>query len=178
MFSFIKRFFGSDSFEVKVIKKHLKVLNQEEFQDIHCVLDNILREIEYTPSNPRPYIGSQLIAYVVRQTKQAIQNKGKTPLAIQVQKLKELPALGDEYLKQARSILESLDRDTVETLEQIVRHGPIWDGNLISKHHRDILLEAGLIVKICFKYEDGYQAASFHGKQVLNQNYTIKVSYV
>ena len=52
----------------------------------------------------------------------------------------------------------------VDTLVALVEHGPLWDGDVPSKVGRDGLLERGLAVKVVVKGEDGWQAATYRGR--------------
>jgi hypothetical protein len=63
----------------------------------------------------------------------------------QANALKEPPDfLRKEAAMQCSQADAPLWHSTAETLAQIAR-GPVWDGNLISKTHRDTLHKAGLI---------------------------------
>ena len=52
----------------------------------------------------------------------------------------------------------------VDTLIALVERGPLWDGDLPSKSGRDSLIKRGLAVKCIFAGEDGYQAATYAGR--------------
>jgi hypothetical protein len=39
-----------------------------------------------------------------------------------------------------------MNTGTLETLKQLFR-SPVWDGNLVSKDHRDALVKRGLVIK-------------------------------
>lgn len=54
-----------------------------------------------------------------------------------------------------------------EVLFQLVKNGPVWDGDLIAKSGRDELLDNGLAVKCCAKGEQGFQVANYVGWNVL-----------
>ena len=51
-----------------------------------------------------------------------------------------------------------------DTLIALVEQGPLWDGDVPSKHGRDLLLEQGLAVRVVVKGEDGWQAATYAGR--------------
>ena len=38
-----------------------------------------------------------------------------------------------------------MERGEIETLRHLFRHGPIWDGNLVSKQGRDAAVKRGLV---------------------------------
>lgn len=49
-----------------------------------------------------------------------------------------------------------------EPLHQLV-HGPVEDGDVISKMYRDNLIDLKLAVRVCVKGEQGYTAATYLG---------------
>lgn len=51
-----------------------------------------------------------------------------------------------------------------ETLVALVERGPLWDGDLPSKQGRDALVRQGLAVRVVVKGEDGWQAATYAGR--------------
>lgn len=53
-----------------------------------------------------------------------------------------------------------------EVLQQLVQHGPVWDGHIISKVHRDDLMAASLASRACVKGEQGFTAANYAGWNV------------
>lgn len=50
-----------------------------------------------------------------------------------------------------------------ESLMQLVEHGPIWDGDVISKSRRDDLIRWRLATRVCVKGEQGFTAATYRG---------------
>lgn len=54
-----------------------------------------------------------------------------------------------------------------EQLWQLHAHGPIWDGDLISKTDRDSLLQIGACAKVCVRGEDGFNACTYFGRSLL-----------
>lgn len=48
-----------------------------------------------------------------------------------------------------------------EQLMQLLFHGPIWDGDIISKAARDDLFAWGLAARCCFRGEQGHTAATY-----------------
>ena len=58
-----------------------------------------------------------------------------------------------------------------ETLVALVEHGPLWDGDVPSKSGRDGLLQKGYAVRIVVKGEDGYQAATYAGRDAYKSRY-------
>ena len=61
-----------------------------------------------------------------------------------------------------------------EVLGQLIWHGPVYDGNIISKAARGDLFDFGLAVRCCFKGEQGYTAAAYRGLTIWkagNANY-------
>lgn len=65
------------------------------------------------------------------------------------------------------ALYHALDSDAQEVLFQLVKNGPVWDGDLISKAGRNELLTNGLATKCCAKGEQGYQVANYVGWNVL-----------
>ena len=51
-----------------------------------------------------------------------------------------------------------------DTLIALVEQGPLWDGDVPSKTGRDSLLARGLAVRVVVKGEDGWQAATYAGR--------------
>lgn len=54
----------------------------------------------------------------------------------------------------------------IDTLIALVEQGPLWDGDVPSKAGRDALIAAGLAVRVVVKGEDGWQAATYVGRDV------------
>lgn len=59
----------------------------------------------------------------------------------------------------------------IDTLVALVEHGPLWDGDVPSKSGRDALLSSGLAVRIVVRGDDGWQAASYAGKEAYKAIY-------
>lgn len=72
----------------------------------------------------------------------------------------------DMYRRFVIKLAESLDGAERETLRALLKHGPLFDGDVPSKRGRDGLLEKELAVKIIVKGSDGYQAATYLGRDV------------
>lgn len=53
--------------------------------------------------------------------------------------------------------LSSAHRDV---LRQLMK-APTWDGDVCSKSARDDLIDCGLAVRCCFKFEQGYTTATY-----------------
>lgn len=51
-----------------------------------------------------------------------------------------------------------------DTLIALVETGPLWDGDVPSKQGRDSLVRQGLAAKVVVKGEDGWQAATYAGR--------------
>lgn len=51
-----------------------------------------------------------------------------------------------------------------DTLIALVECGPLWDGDIPSKVGRDSLIKQGLAVRVVVKGEDGWQAATYAGR--------------
>lgn len=60
--------------------------------------------------------------------------------------------------------MTKLSSSAQETLIALVEAGPLWDGDVPSKVGRDELLDAGLAAKVVVKGSDGWQAATYAGR--------------
>jgi hypothetical protein len=58
-----------------------------------------------------------------------------------------------------------------ETLIALVESGPLWDGDVPSKTGRDSLIEKGLAVRVVVRGEDGWQAATYAGRDAYKALY-------
>lgn len=58
-----------------------------------------------------------------------------------------------------------------DTLIALVEQGPLWDGDLPSKTGRDSLIERGLAVQVIVKGCDGWQAATYAGRDAYKNLY-------
>ena len=54
-----------------------------------------------------------------------------------------------------------------EQLFQLHRNGPVEDGSVISKSHRDALLDVGACAKVCVRGDQGYNACTYFGSRLL-----------
>jgi hypothetical protein len=59
----------------------------------------------------------------------------------------------------------------IDTLIALVQQGPLWDGDVPSKAGRDALLAQGLAVRVVVKGEDGWQAATYAGRDAYKALY-------
>lgn len=81
--------------------------------------------------------------------------------------LKEKDQCSEEYECAAYALRHAMGASHLESLAQIVNHGPVHDGDVISKSHRSDLIEWGLAQRACVKGEQGYTAANYIGWDVL-----------
>lgn len=58
-----------------------------------------------------------------------------------------------------------------DTLIALVEQGPLWDGDVSSKSGRDALIAQGLAVRVVVKGEDGWQAATYAGRDAYKALY-------
>ncbi len=58
-----------------------------------------------------------------------------------------------------------------DTLTALVEQGPLWDGDVPSKAGRDALIAAGLAARVVVKGEDGWQAATYKGRDAYRALY-------
>lgn len=59
----------------------------------------------------------------------------------------------------------------VDTLVALVERGPLWDGDVPSKSGRDDLVERGYAVRVIVKGEDGWQAATYAGRDAYKDHF-------
>ena len=56
-----------------------------------------------------------------------------------------------------------------DTLIALVEAGPLWDGDVPSKAGRDALIASGLAARVIVRGEDGWQAATYAGRDAYRQ---------
>ena len=66
----------------------------------------------------------------------------------------------------AWSFYVALNSAQREVLKQLLFLGPIWDGDICSKAARDTLFKLGLVVRCCFKGEQGFTAATYRAYSI------------
>lgn len=71
------------------------------------------------------------------------------------------------YATASFAIYHALSGAHREALSQLVKQGPVYDGDVISKSLRDDLMQLGLANRVCYKGEQGYTAANYAGWDVL-----------
>lgn len=71
-----------------------------------------------------------------------------------------------DYLRAIETAL-SLSSGAYEVLRQLNTQGPVWDGDLISKSGRTQCLHIGAAAKIICNGDDGYQACTYYGRQLI-----------
>jgi hypothetical protein len=54
-----------------------------------------------------------------------------------------------------------------EALYQLHAKGPVWDGDVVSKNDRDVLLDVGACEKVCVAGKQGYNACTYNGRSLL-----------
>lgn len=65
------------------------------------------------------------------------------------------------YFAFAKIAWDALTPGQREQLKQLLFQGPVYDGSIISKTERDMLITHGLAVRCCFMGEQGYTAATY-----------------
>lgn len=75
----------------------------------------------------------------------------------------------DKYFAYGAIAWDGLTPTEREQLKQLLFHGPIWDGSVISKVNRDQLIDYGLATRCCFMGEQGYTAATYLAYSVHKQ---------
>ncbi len=71
-----------------------------------------------------------------------------------------------QYNQNIKLIAHSLSGAEIDTLVALIEHGPVEDGDVPSKSARNDLIMKGLVFKCVVNGEDGYQAATYLGKDV------------
>lgn len=77
------------------------------------------------------------------------------------------------YFNIVHAIALIFPKNLIEQLQQIV-NGPIWDGDIISKHYRERLMEIGLAIRVCCKGKQGYTGATYTAYSILKKIDEIK----
>lgn len=54
-----------------------------------------------------------------------------------------------------------------EQLYQLHEKGPVWDGDVVCKNHRDLLSTIGACAKVSMKGEQGFNACTYFGTHLL-----------
>jgi len=72
----------------------------------------------------------------------------------------------DMYQLTVKKIAESLISVEKTTLHALLSDGPLFDGDVPSKIGRDLLIDKDLAVKVIVKGSDGYQVATYLGRDV------------
>lgn len=80
------------------------------------------------------------------------------------------------YLKRVRKSFEDKPIDTSKLrddctaqLIQLIKQGPVEDGNVLCKSHRDQLIEAGFAAKVVINQEEAGTCATYYGRMLFNQ---------
>ncbi len=71
-----------------------------------------------------------------------------------------------KYELKVKQLAESLNSAEKDTLHALLLNGPLEDGDVPSKQGRDLLIEKDLAVKTIVKASDGYQVATYLGRDV------------
>lgn len=64
------------------------------------------------------------------------------------------------YFEYAHIVATLLDKQLHESLRQLV-DGPVYDGDVISKHHRNELISLGLGIRVCKGGSQGFTGATY-----------------
>ncbi len=59
-----------------------------------------------------------------------------------------------------------------DTLVALVENGPLEDGDIPSKQGRDSLVERGLAVRVVVQGQDGWQAATYAGRDAYKEMFS------
>lgn len=72
---------------------------------------------------------------------------------------------GDDYFELASQVAKLLPTELTESLDQLV-NGPVFDGDIISKSRRDVLIGIGLGIRVCCKGEQGFTGGTYFAYSV------------
>jgi len=75
---------------------------------------------------------------------------------------------GSALYEAAIKMLHIEIQPLISQLSQLVRHGPVDDGDVMSKNDRDNLMELGLANRACVKGQQGFTVANYLGWDVLH----------
>lgn len=82
--------------------------------------------------------------------------------AISISKvLAQADQCSDDWNIDVKDLAKLIEKDYKASLQQLLFHGPVYDGNVISKTRRDDLITLGLAVRVCFKGTQGFTAATY-----------------
>jgi hypothetical protein len=65
-----------------------------------------------------------------------------------------------EYDEAIFELWSAMKGDHRVVMRQLMK-APTWDGDIASKSARDDLIDAGLAVRCCYGFEDGYATATY-----------------
>lgn len=83
----------------------------------------------------------------------------------------------DGYFHYVHLVAVLLPKHLHEALKQLY-HGPVWDGDVISKANRSELFTLGLALRVCCKGEQGYTGATYFGGSVSKEIEDIRTGKV
>ena len=72
----------------------------------------------------------------------------------------------DQYEIACFALARAISSGHRDVLRQLVNNGPVWDGDICSKSHRDDLMDWGLASRACVKGEQGFTVANYRGWDV------------
>lgn len=74
----------------------------------------------------------------------------------------------DAYNVALWALWHALSPGQKEVLNQLLDHGPVYDGDIASKSARDDLFDYGLAVRCAFKGQQGHTAGTYLAVSVRN----------
>ncbi len=80
----------------------------------------------------------------------------------------------DDHDRACRDLFDALTASQIEQLRQLVKHGPLWDGDVISKAARGDLLKLRLASRAVVKGQEGYTVANYVGAKVLREGSALR----
>lgn len=72
----------------------------------------------------------------------------------------------DAYEVACFALGKAMSTTHIEQLGHLVKNGPLWDGDVISKSARNDLIEWGLAGRALVKGQEGYTVANYRGNNV------------
>lgn len=77
----------------------------------------------------------------------------------------------DMYDGYGTVVWDALSPAQRAVLKQLLFQGPVWDGNVVCKSARDVLIHYGLASRCCFLGEPGYAVATYLALAVFEQGH-------
>lgn len=94
----------------------------------------------------------------------------------------EMKALADEawsdrlpdgrYMQICDQLHGLMSKGQLESLAQLAKYGPVWDGDVISKATRGELFDLNMASRALYRGAEGHTVANYFGARVLDPKFT------